>query len=73
MVTDPLEIFARNLRAAREAAGMTQEELALAAGLDMANVSRYEAAKREPGVRVVARLAQALGVTPGSLLDRSAA
>ncbi|UUY01733.1 helix-turn-helix transcriptional regulator [Svornostia abyssi] len=73
MVADPLEVFAKNLRVAREAAGMTQEELALAAGLNMANVSRYEGAKREPGVRVVVRLAQALGVTPGSLLDEPSA
>jgi transcriptional regulator with XRE-family HTH domain len=66
---DALEVFAQNLRLARQAAGITQEELALTAGLDMSNVSRYESGTREPGVRVVFRLAAALGVSPGQLLD----
>ncbi len=69
MPDDVLEVFARNLRAAREAAGMTQEQLALASGLDMANVSRYETGRREPGVRVIVRLAAALGVQAGKLFE----
>ena len=66
---DALEVFAQNLRSARKAAGITQEQLALSAGLDMSNVSRYEAGAREPGVRVIFRLAAALDVPPGRLLD----
>jgi transcriptional regulator with XRE-family HTH domain len=64
--------FGENLRAAREAAGMTQEGLALATGLDMANISRYEAGDREPRITMVARLAAHLSVTPGELLDGAA-
>jgi transcriptional regulator with XRE-family HTH domain len=46
---------------------MSQEELAHAADLDMANVSRYEAGQREPGVRIIARLARGLEVAPREL------
>lgn len=69
MSGDPLESFAKNLRAARLEAGLTQEGLALAVGTDLSNVSRYENADREPGVRMVVRLASALNVSPGRLFD----
>jgi Zn-dependent peptidase ImmA (M78 family)/DNA-binding XRE family transcriptional regulator len=49
---------------ARRAAGMTQEELAQTAGVTQAALSRYESDLREPDDDVVARLADALGVTP---------
>jgi len=64
---DPLVVFSRNLRALREAAGITQEELALRTGIDLSNISRYEAAKRDPSVRTVARLAAGLQVDAGQL------
>jgi transcriptional regulator with XRE-family HTH domain len=63
-----VEVFARNLRAARIAAGMSQEELALATGLDPGNVSRYEAAEREPRIGMVAKLAGGLGIEPIELM-----
>jgi transcriptional regulator with XRE-family HTH domain len=66
---DPLVLFARNLRALREAAGITQEELALRVGTDVSNISRYEAAKRDPSVRTVARIAAGLGVDAGRLFE----
>jgi transcriptional regulator with XRE-family HTH domain len=67
---DPLETFAENLRRLREARGMSQEELGSATGVGMSNVSRYETARRDPGVRTVAKLAAGLGVEPAALLDR---
>jgi transcriptional regulator with XRE-family HTH domain len=57
-----LESFAANLRRAREAAGISQEEVALRAGLDVSNVSKYERGERDPSVTMVARLAEAVGV-----------
>ncbi|HEY6761088.1 MAG TPA: helix-turn-helix transcriptional regulator [Baekduia sp.] len=69
MPDDVVQAFARNLRAARIAAGMTQEDLALATGLDMSNISRYEAGDREPRITMVAKLAAHLDVSPGELLD----
>jgi transcriptional regulator with XRE-family HTH domain len=66
---DPLVLFAPNLRALREAAGITQEELALRVGTDVSNISRYEAAKRVPSVRTVARLATRLQIEATRLLE----
>lgn len=59
---DPLLTFAANLRAARTAAGMTQETLAAEAGLPMAYVGRIERAEKDPSVRTVSRLARGLGI-----------
>ena len=64
---DPLLAFAANVRAARRAAGLTQETLAAEAQLPMAYVGRIERAERDPSVRTVARLARGLGVDVESL------
>lgn len=64
---DPLDTFAANLRQLRIAAGMSQEALAEAAGLNMTHVARIERAEREPGVRTIAKLIDALGVTADDL------
>ncbi|MEV4278693.1 helix-turn-helix domain-containing protein [Actinoplanes xinjiangensis] len=52
---------------ARRAQGLTQEELAKAAGVTQAALSRYENDLREPDQEVVTRLADALGVTESFL------
>ncbi|WP_411149612.1 helix-turn-helix domain-containing protein [Streptomyces sp. A30] len=52
---------------ARRARGLTQEELATAAGVTQAALSRYENSMREPDSDVLARLAAALGVTASFL------
>lgn len=59
---DALELFARNLRAARTARGLTQERLAELADLHMTDVGRIERAERDPGVRTAAKLAKGLGL-----------
>jgi transcriptional regulator with XRE-family HTH domain len=46
---------------------MSQETLAHAAGLNMTHVARIERAEREPGVRTIAKLIDALGVTADDL------
>ncbi len=48
--------------------GMTQADLAEAAGLDQADVSRIERGKREPSGRTLRALADALDVTVGDLI-----
>lgn len=55
---------------ARRAKGITQEELAESAAITQAALSRYENDLRDPSPEVVAKLAEALGVTP-RLLNRS--
>jgi transcriptional regulator with XRE-family HTH domain len=66
--TDPLLQFGANLRAVREQRGFSQETLAQRAGMDPAEIRRLESARRDPGIRVLTRLARALGVAPADLL-----
>jgi transcriptional regulator with XRE-family HTH domain len=58
-----------NLREARERLGLTQEQVAQRSGVHATEVSRIEAGKRDPQVSTVRRLAKALEMTPGQLLD----
>jgi transcriptional regulator with XRE-family HTH domain len=67
-VDDSLLIFAANLRRLREERGLSQDALAQRADMDAAEVRRIEAGTRDPGVRVVTRLARGLGIGPGVLL-----
>ena len=53
---------------ARKARGLSQEDLAFAAGIDRTYVSGIERGRRNPSLLMIARLAEALGVTPGDLL-----
>lgn len=46
---------------------MTQDALAQAASMDPSEIRKIEAARRDPGVRVVARLARGLGVAAAEL------
>jgi len=48
------------LRAVREAAGLTQTELAEKVGVTQRDISNWERCKREPGVLIVKKMAQAL-------------
>jgi transcriptional regulator with XRE-family HTH domain len=66
---DALDIFARNLRAARVERGLTQERLAELAELHMTDVARIERSERDPGVRTAAKLAKGLGVPLADLLN----
>lgn len=62
------QIFADNLRCARVAAGLSQEELADNAGVDRTYVSALERCRYAASLDVMERLAAALRVTPASLL-----
>lgn len=64
----PPAAFARNLRAAREKAGLSQEALAERAGMHRNAVALLETGKRDPRVSTVAKLAKALGVPASDLL-----
>jgi len=68
MARDPLRRLGANVRALRQARGMTQEQLAHAA-LSLSDVGRIERAERDPGVRVLVRLARGLDVPLTRLLD----
>jgi Predicted transcriptional regulator with C-terminal CBS domains len=69
-VDDWREIVGRNVRRLRMAVGITQEQLAFAAQIDLTYVGGIERGKRNPSVIVLARIAAALETEPASLLLR---
>jgi transcriptional regulator with XRE-family HTH domain len=58
-----------NLKAARKRLGLTQEQVAERSGVHATEISRIEAGKRDPQVSTLRRLAKAVEVPPGQLLD----
>lgn len=60
----------RNIRELRRAKGLSQEKFAFEASVQRTYVSDVERAIRNPTVTIVQKFADALGVTPGYLLDR---
>jgi transcriptional regulator with XRE-family HTH domain len=58
------------LRNAREAAGMTQEQLSFAAKVDRSYISLLENNKKSPTVDLLFRICDSLGVTASELLAR---
>jgi len=56
-----------SVRRRREARELTQEKLAEKAGLDPTYISGIERGLRNPGIKNVARLAKALGLTTAEL------
>jgi transcriptional regulator with XRE-family HTH domain len=63
----PQERFAANLRRARIAAGLSQEELGFRCNLHRTEVSLLERAGREPRLGTIVKLASALRTTPDAL------
>ena len=62
-----LAALGQNVRRAREAKEFTQEKLAEKAGLDPTYISGIERGLRNPGIKNVARLARALGLSTSDL------
>jgi transcriptional regulator with XRE-family HTH domain len=62
------QILGLNVREARRRKGLSQEELALDAGMKRSYVSDLERGTRNPSIKALARLAAALGVEPASLI-----
>ncbi len=58
-----------NLKAARLERGLTQEDVSMLSGVHETEISRIEAGKRDPRVSTVRKLAKAVGVRPGVLLE----
>ena len=61
--------FGTNLREARKKLGLTQEQVAQRSGVHSTEVSRIEGGKRDPKISTLERLAKAVEVQPGRLLD----
>ena len=61
-------LFGKALRARREKAGLTQEQLAQAAGLHWTYISQIERGVKSPTVLVLHLLARGLGTSKSSLM-----
>ena len=61
--------FGNNVRRLRESSGMTQENLAEAAGLDRSYIGGIERGERNPALAAILRLASALGIAPAELFN----
>tara|TARA_R110000772_G_scaffold268740_1_gene398529 strand:- start:1769 stop:1984 length:216 start_codon:yes stop_codon:yes gene_type:complete len=66
---DVVKLLGVNVRHHRKQKGITQEELAVAAGMERSYVSDLERGTRNPSVAALGRLAAALGVQPAELLQ----
>ncbi len=62
-----LAALGQNARRRREARELTQEKLAEKAGLDPTYISGIERGLRNPGIKNVAKLAKALGLSTAEL------
>lgn len=65
---DMRKLVGRNVRAVRQARGMTQEQLAEVSGFSQQYISDLERGCRNPTVVTLYELAQALDSTPVELL-----
>jgi len=63
-------VLGKELRKARLAAGLTQEELAAKARVSREYVNYLERGKKSPTVRVFVRLCRAMKVSPAAILSR---
>lgn len=48
---------------------MTQDQLAVASDIDSSNIRSYESGRAMMNVRSLVRIATALGIAPGELID----
>ncbi len=65
---DVVQLLGVNVRHYRKLRGLSQEQLALEAGMERSYVSDLERGTRNPSVRALGRLAAALRVEPHALL-----
>lgn len=66
-------IVGKNVRRHRQIAGLTQEQLAFEARIDLTYVGGIERGRRNPSLLVMVRIAEALKVELESLLERPTA
>lgn len=70
---DIVRVFAERLRTLRCTSGLTQRDLATKAHITVSYVSTLEAGSVSPGIDLLDRLAQALGVEVVDLLPKGSA
>ena len=68
MIKTP-DTLGTRIRAAQKKKRLTQVQLAEAAGMTQAGLSGLESGRNEPTVATLRRIAEALKIRPGKLLD----
>ena len=66
---DVVEVLGANVRRYRKLAGISQEELSHRTGIKRSYISDLERGTRNPTVRALGRIANALQINPGALLE----
>ncbi|MDE1902129.1 MAG: helix-turn-helix transcriptional regulator [Alphaproteobacteria bacterium] len=66
------DIFCANLRHYRHAAGLSQEQLAHEADINRTYISKLEKGISQPGLEIIGKIADVLGVEAHLLLKPSA-
>jgi transcriptional regulator with XRE-family HTH domain len=61
--------MAARLKTLRERRGMTQEQLAKKSGVGRSHLARLETGRQDPTLSTIEKLAKALGVKVGRLLE----
>ncbi len=69
---DLVQLLGENVRKARKRSGLSQEELAFQAGMKRSYLSDLERGSRNPTVRALGRISEALGMRPDELLKSEA-
>ena len=69
VASDAAAHIGRRIAEERQAAGFTQDQLAVASNVDSSNVRAYESGRAMPSIRLLVRLAAALDVSPGEFLN----
>jgi transcriptional regulator with XRE-family HTH domain len=69
--TGPKWAFGIVLRAARQAKGLSQEQLAEAAGLDRSFISLVERGIQSPNIVILLKIAKVLGVSASELVEKT--
>ncbi len=65
---DALVKIGRNIKAAREAGGMSQQDLAAGCNFEKSNMSRIEAGRSNLTVGTLLKISDVLGIRPADLL-----
>lgn len=71
MNTEYQQVFGKRVRELRKERGLSQIELAAKVGIDRSYMGFLERGERNPSLEVIAKIADALNVTPDELLKKS--
>jgi transcriptional regulator with XRE-family HTH domain len=69
VTSDAAAHIGRRIAERRRQIALTQDELAAGSGIDSSNIRAYENGRAMPSIHSLVRMAVALGLDPGVLLD----